>query len=231
MKIHRFIGNFDFSGDSVEITGDLAHQMHAVLRLRPAEPVILGNGEKREVLGEISQIEKGLVRVVIRERVQNLSEPKRRVRLYCSILKRENFELVVQKAAEVGVREIIPIIATRTIKLRLNMERLRKIIHEAAEQSGRGVVPVLHEMMQFEEAVVDAEKDELSILFDASGEPFKKMPQELKKINLFIGPEGGWTPEELKKAQEVGFHIASLGKLTLRAETAAIVGSYLLVSA
>ena len=228
MKIHRFIGNFDFSGDSLEINGDLAHQMHSVLRLRVGELIHLGNGNMQEIVGKIDQIGKASVKVLIQERMQNTKEPERDVRLYCSLLKRENFELVVQKVTEIGVREITPIIVARTIKLSVNHKRLKKIIHEAAEQSGRGIVPVLHETMHFDEAIEAAKKDETNILFDVSGKIFENPTRDIKKINMFIGPEGGWTPQEIEIARDSGFEIASLGKLTLRGETAAIVGAYLL---
>ena len=121
-------------------------------------------------------------------------------------------------------------------------ERLEKIIKEAAEQSGRGVIPVLNETLDFKkalekESVKSANKNDLNIIFDSTGKPLFKLStcevnnlKKLARIGIFVGPEGGWTEKELALAKSKNFKIISLGKLTLRAETAAIIASYLAVN-
>ena len=158
--------------------------------------------------------------------MKNGNEPARAVTLYCSLLKREHFAWVAQKAVEVGVAEIVPIISARTIKLAFKKERVQKIMHEAAEQSGRGVVPILHAPMRFAEALGHAiGKNNSSVLFDISGKPLRAITIiGGNRIGIFIGPEGGWDSTELEAAHTKNFQITSLGKLTLRAETAAIIG-------
>jgi 16S rRNA (uracil1498-N3)-methyltransferase len=146
--------------------------------------------------------------------------------LYCSIIKRENFELMAQKATEVGVKEIVPLLSSRTIKLNIKSERVEKIIKEASEQSGRGKVPELHPPMTFKDALEHAKSNDLNLFFDPSGKIFSPLTQE-KKIGVFIGPEGGWDEDEIGLARAQNFQIVSLGKLVLRAETAAIVASFL----
>src|SRR6185503_3112201 len=94
---------------------------------------------------------------------------KREVTLYCSILKKENFELVCQKATEVGAYAICSIIAERTVKTGLNRPRLEKIIKEAAEQSGRSSLPILLEPMSFPEALSSSKANDLNVLFDKEG--------------------------------------------------------------
>ena len=148
--------------------------------------------------------------------------------LYCAILKRENFELVVQKATEIGVREIVPLITQRTVKLDIKEERLRKIITEAAEQSGRGRVPMLRQAMSFADALADAQRNDANFFFDISDVIVEEGAiGDAMRRGLFVGPEGGWSYEEVLAARAAGCHIISLGALTFRAETAAIIASYL----
>ena len=84
--------------------------------------------------------------------------------LYCAVLKRENFEWVVQKCTELGIRAIIPIVTTRTVKTGLKMDRLRIIAKEAAEQSGRGIIPVINNPLEFDRALEEA-KHQQNIFF------------------------------------------------------------------
>ncbi|HEY4715062.1 MAG TPA: RsmE family RNA methyltransferase [Candidatus Paceibacterota bacterium] len=243
MRLHRFIGDFDLRQNMIEINDrELIKQITKVLRLKQGEQFILSDGRLNEAVAEITKIDKNQIKAKIIKKYKNENEPEKKVILYCAILKRENFELVVQKATEAGISEIAPIITERTVKTGLNLERLQKIIKEAAEQSGRGIIPVLHEPVRFAEAVKGG-----GILFDKSGALFfekfcagrrdeqSNSPageyayfSENKAPRLFIGPEGGWSDNELNLAKEHKFEIASLGKLTLRAETAATIASYLM---
>jgi len=246
-KIHRFIDNFDLSKNEIEINSETAHQIIKVLKLENGEKIELGDGKGTVALGKIKEIGKRNVIVEI-EKIKKEEENKK-VILFCAILKKENFELVVQKTTETGVSKIVPIISARTIKTGLNLERLKKIAKEAAEQSGRATVPEISEPISFEESLKLATVSDLNILFDASGELlFEKYCAGWRQahskfsaenyvhfsnnnsplVNIFIGPEGGWTEEETKKAKDnSSFKIASLGKNILRGETAAIVATYL----
>jgi len=229
MKIHRFIGDFDLTQSSVLIRDPgVAKQMRSVLKLHTGEKIILSNGRGEEALCELGGYGRDSVSVTVLEQRKNEAEPTSQIILYCSILKRENFEWVVQKATEVGVKEIIPIMSRRTVKLNLNTDRLERITKEASEQSGRGVVPTIHQPVPFEEALEHAQTNSINILLDSSGKLVKKKDSR-GSTGLFIGPEGGWDEAELALAQERGASVMSLGTLTLRAETAAIIASYLFV--
>jgi 16S rRNA (uracil1498-N3)-methyltransferase len=149
------------------------------------------------------------------------TEPARSVTLCCSILKRENFELVVQKATELGVSRIIPIIAERTVKTGLKMERLKAIAKEATEQSGRGVVPDISEPMSLTDALA-LPGHKLFFHTGTQAHPALSSDPAL----LFIGPEGGWSDRDVAAAVSAGCQVCSLGKRTLRGETAAIVACY-----
>lgn len=232
MRLNRFFGDFDFNQRILEIVDrDLFHQAKNVLRLKAGEEIILANIDGQEATARIVDYGKDLVSVDIQEVRANQNEPACQVTLYCSILKRENFELVVQKAVEVGVSEIQPIICERTVKTGLRSDRLRKIIKEASEQSGRGIVPILREAIDFKDAIAGAPENSSNILLDSSGD--KLLTPEIdslsrqKSTGIFIGPEGGWSSFEIDLARQRGFAVLSLGRLTLRAETAAIVAAYL----
>lgn len=186
------------------------------------------DGKGNEALVEVGDINKKRVSVLVVERYQNQNEPERKVILYCSLLKRENFDLVVQKATEIGVAEIQPLILKRTIKSNMKRERLERIIKEASEQSGRGVLPVLHDPISLKESIEQAKSNEVNLFFHLSAEKFSSdLIQNTSSVGLFIGPEGGWESSEVELAKESGLQIVSIGKLTLRGETAAIVASFL----
>ncbi len=242
MKIHRFIGDFNLADARIKIIdSESIHQIKNVLRLKVGDRIILGDGKAKEVLAQILNFQKNLIEAEPIECRLNTNEPKKETILYCSILKKENFETVVQKATEAGVREIVPLVVARTVKLNINEERLLKIIKEAAEQSGRGVLPILNKTLAFEEALEHSKQNCLNLFFDKSGQslteshhyellPLDKKFDLCRHIGIFIGPEGGWHEDELKIAREKNFMIVSLGKTTLRAETAAIVGSYIVAN-
>ncbi len=210
---------------------DLINQLRNVLRFSIGDKILLGDGKINEALVEIKKIDKDFIAAEILELRLNKSEPQKQVALYCAILKRENFELICQKTVETGVYEITPIICERTVKFGLKSGRLEKIIKEAAEQSGRGFLSILKQTISLEKAMEQAKENDINLFFDSSGADFvREATKDKKKIGVFIGPEGGWDEEEIKLAQENNFKIVSLGKLTLRAETAAIIASYIVTN-
>lgn len=234
MRLHRFLGNFDFSKKNLKIAdGDLINQIKNVFRLKSGDEIILTDGKEDDALCKILSLKKDLLEVEVAGVRKIEKEPPTNAVLYCSILKKENFELVAQKATEIGVKEIVPIITKHTIKLGLRGDRLEKIIKEAVEQSGRGVMPELKKPMPFQEAVKDAQNNDVNLFCDESGLPLGNTATGKKRIGIFIGPEGGWDESELEfianLPEESNFKIINLGLLTLRSETAAIIASYLAV--
>lgn len=225
MKLHRFFGDFDLQKNKIEIFDEeICNQIKNVLRLGIGDKLILCDGKKRESVVQISAFGKGSVLFENGKTENNQNEPAKNIILYCSILKHDHFELVCQKATEVGASKIVPIICKHTVKKDIRTERVRKIIKEAAEQSGRGKIPVLGEVIEFSKALENAGENEINIIFDASGKKFE--PISTKNIGIFIGPEGGWDKTEIVLAKDKGFSIFNLGKLILRAETAAILGVF-----
>lgn len=226
MRLHRFIGDFDLDAKTLTITdAGLVSQWRTVLRLKPADTLILCDGRGREAEAVIVRLEAKVAEVAIENRDTPKREPQKAATLYCALLKRENFELVVQKATEIGIARIVPLLTERTIKTGFNVDRLQKIIKEAAEQSGRTTLPELSELASFKDAVKEVQGEDC-ILFDLGENPVH-MP--IQAHAAFIGPEGGFSESEVGLARERGFAISSLGDLTMRGETAAIVVSYLMI--
>ena len=241
MKIHRFIDqNFNLDQPRLVVTNpEIINQWKNVLRLTVGEKLILGDGGGYEATATLLKLTPDEAEVEIGEKVLNKNEPAlnhsvgqaKQVTLYGAILKKENFELVVQKAVEVGVAKIVPITTDRTVKQNLNFERLAKIAKEAAEQSGRGVIPAIEPIAEFKAATAMAVAAGATFLFDLSGPVLSKTYALKPSIcSIFIGPEGGFTESEVALAKQAGATIASLGPLTLRGETAAIIASYLAVN-
>ncbi|RJQ29285.1 16S rRNA (uracil(1498)-N(3))-methyltransferase [Candidatus Parcubacteria bacterium] len=228
-KIHRFIGDFDISQDSIVITDkELVNQICVVLKLAVNERICISDGKGNEADARIREFKKNEIIIDILTRFCNIKEPKNDVSLFLAILKNENFDLVVQKASEIGIKKIIPMITERTIKQNINRERTQKIVKEAAELSGRAYVPEIHQIMKFDDAIQYAKEiSESTYFFDSTGKNINTEKIIGERISLFIGPEGGWGDEERILASDMGFPFISLGDLTFRGETAAIIASYL----
>jgi 16S rRNA (uracil1498-N3)-methyltransferase len=205
---------------------ELTHQIRKVLRLHEEEECVLFNGAGQEARVKIISFDEGGVLVTVVQVAQR-DEDANRVVLYCAVLKRENFETVVQKATELGVSEIIPIITHRTIKTGLKRARLEKIATEASEQCGRVRVPTINEPILFTDALQKAQDYELTVILHTHDKNEDKIENRLyKSVALFVGPEGGFTDEEIMEAKKYNYTIHTFFGTVLRAETAAMVGVF-----
>lgn len=228
MKIHRFIGNFDFSAPILKISDtDLIHQLIDVLRFKINSQFILVSSNQ-EARVRLQKILPNQLLVEVEDMTAAVSESAISVTLYCALLKRDNFELVAQKATEVGISTLVPLLTEHTVKQGLRPERLQAIMKEAAEQSGRVTIPVLKPITTFTQAMADAQSLDQIWFCASSGKDSKAdASKAAASIGVFIGPEGGWSKPELELVASLPIEPVSLGSLTLRAETAAIVASYL----
>ena len=135
----------------------------------------------------------------------------------------------MEKATELGVAQICPVIADRSEVKKFNLPRAKEIVREAAEQSGRGNLPALYEPMELQNVFKEYTFYK-NLAFDPSGEAFQKKEWGAEeKLGCFIGPEGGWSARELTVFRERGIPVCSLGSPTLRAETAAVAVTALLL--
>lgn len=233
--MHRFFGEFNFNADTIKISEDhaVAHQLRDVLKMKKGDQVALFNEKGEEAFCRIDIISKKELLLRIDRIEQKNSETERHTHLFCAVLKKDNFELVVQKATEVGVTDIHPIITDRTIKQGLRFDRLERIAIEATEQSGRMRVPTVHEIEALDDAVNIAEQmSGLHICLDMSAETIQSvLSKKSETVCVFIGPEGGWSDAERKLFQEKeGWKMVSLGDGVYRAETAAIIAGYLVAN-
>ncbi len=228
MRLNRFFGDFNFDNEIIKSSDkDLINQLKNVLRLKVGDEIILCDGKMNEAECFIESLDKNEAVFKILKTEKNNKDLKQEVILYCSILKRENFELVIQKAVELGVVRIVPVIASRTVKFGLKRDRLEKIIKEAAEQSGRGILPILSDSLDFKSALDDSSGNDLNIFFEIGEKTLRESKidfSKYKKIGIFVGPEGGWENEEIKLAKKEKLKILSFSPFVLRAETAAIAG-------
>lgn len=227
-KTHRFIGPYPLATGTLRLDDDeLAHQMRSVLKLEVGEHVVIGDGTGNEAECRILRYDRGAVTVEGLSIGRNASELPGHTTLYCAVLKADHFELVVQKVTEIGISEIVPIITEHTVKTGVRTERLQKIVREAAELAGRGLVPVVREAIPMERVMTDASQNDVNLFFDPSGASFSGVAKSVRRAGIWIGPEGGWHEREVELSQTVGMKPISLGNLVLRAETAAIVAAYL----
>lgn len=225
MRLNRFFYDFDETKNKILIQDkEIIHQIKKVLRLKIGKEIILFNKKNKEALVKILNFENGMILAEVLNILEINREPQKEINLYISILKKENFELVCQKTTEIGVSNIYPLITDYTVKLNLNYERLNRIIKEAAEQSGRNKIPSIFPIQKFKDLILKINKNDLNLFFDPEGECFKNILNSIsnsKKINIFIGPEGGWSIDELNLARQSNFKILSFSDLIFRAETAA----------
>jgi 16S rRNA (uracil1498-N3)-methyltransferase len=237
MRLHRFYKNELIHNPQVGITtsfGD-SEQMRKVFRLKTGDKVIVFDGSGFDFVCEIlsysSETGQDPVSLRIIEIVKNNITSQRETILCAAIVKKDTFEWIAQKATEIGVSRIVPVIAERSEKKNLNMERLHKIVIEAAEQSGRATIPVVEEpallsdvITQFSDASSSAPSaDIVSVVWDMNAKKFSPSDiQAAKKVITYIGPEGGWSPTELDLFATKNLLIISMGQQVLRAETAVV---------
>ena len=213
---------------AVVVTGDEFHHSVRVVRLRAGEEVELFDRQGNAARGIVQALEKDRAVITAGEPLPSRESPLA-VHLAMSIIQLEKFELVLQKATELGVRSVIPLVTER-IELRRErysgkIERWKKIVFEAVKQSGRSRIPDIEEPATFEEVAARAGA---KIVFDADAEPAAVgRPAE---VTLFVGPEGGWSDAELRIARERECFFQRLGPRRLRAETAAIVALSVIAS-
>jgi 16S rRNA (uracil1498-N3)-methyltransferase len=218
-----------FTGQTAVIDGEAAHHLGRVLRARQGQLYELSDGEK-VWLGRIAAVSRDRVEFAVVEEIPS-HPPVVDVTLLLSVVKFDAFEWALEKATEVGVSTIVPLAAARSEKALLaaaakRADRWKKILVEASQQSRRVRVPVLAALARPEQSF-DAHRVGACVMLSERGDapPLHEVlaGQAEARAVVAIGPEGGWTGEELDFAMRSGFREASLGKLILRTETAVVV--------
>lgn len=234
MRLHRFYVT-ESIGSKKEIaihSDELANQLSRVFRLKTGDRVVLFDGSGADfecTITDFGKSDQKAVTFSVEKKSESRSMPTRDICLYAAIVKKDTFEWIVEKATELGVTKIIPVMAERSEKKNLNEERLKKIAIEASEQSGRGTVPTIASIGDLSESLQSVADSHIAALaFHLDGESFSAHAST-GPTALFIGPEGGWSPEEVKMFHKHKVPVVSLGTQVLRAETAVVAALSLTV--
>ena len=216
-----------FDRDTMVLSGENA-QHAKVLRLKEGEIVLVCDGQGQECVCRVSQTAPEIV-LSVEDRRSSVSEPVVDVSVYVAFPKADKLEHVIQKATELGARELFAFPSSRCVSrpdeksLKKKLERWQKIALSAAQQSGRGRIPQVLVLNSFSAALSRAAQSDRALLFYENEDAYTlKMALEgsYRTVSLMVGPEGGLEETEVSQAQEAGLKICSLGKRILRCETA-----------
>jgi len=249
--MHRFfIPPSWIQRDTVTLSGKVVHQIRDVLRLGADDSIVVLDDSGWEYQVRLTAVGRERVSGQIERKVLGRTEPRAKITLYQSLLKGPRFEWVLQKGTELGVVEFVPLVSDRCVissvddVSKTKLERWRRIILEAAEQSRRARLPRLRAPLLFAQACETARRSDLammpwegerimslrSMLADSYSIPSRVQGKDLVirkpfSIHIFIGPEGGFSNREVDQARRYGISPVSLGPRILRAETAAVVAA------
>ncbi len=220
--------------NEIIIQGDDVKHISKVLRLTEGDEIEICDGEAWEYIGRIQRIDKSEVTAAIIGREPLKTEAKLHVILYQGLPKGTKMELILQKTTEMGIAEIVPVITDRAVvqlkdqkDKEKKAERWYKITEEAAKQSKRGIIPEVHVPISFNDALKQSASNDMNILaYEKESQKGLKAllthskDKSMRKIGLWIGPEGGFTEEEISLALQNNVNTVTLGPRILRTETA-----------
>lgn len=224
-----FFAQSEILTDTYIVDGEDAKHISKSLRMKVGEEITVVTPSQTQadcVIENISS-EQVYLKVLCKKPCEN--EPTTAITLYQALPKGDKMEYIIQKSVELGITKIVPVISVRCIsrpdEKSLNKKQIRwqKIAKEAAQQSRRGIIPTVEKAITFKQAVAQLENEntENIIFYECGGKSVKELLADTpKNINIFIGSEGGFEPQEVEMIENKGGHSATLGKRILRAETA-----------
>lgn len=229
-----FINKEAISNDKAYVEGEDKNHIIKVLRLKAGDEVELCDGEGYDYKAVISGFDNSKVYLDIVDTFPSYTEPDISITLYQGIPKSSKMDLIIQKCVEIGVFSIVPVVTRRTVVKFSNEKdilnktaRWNRISNEAAKQSRRGIVPNVHEPMDFYDAI-DKDNSTLKIMLweEEREESLRSFLQSVKghhrSISVMIGPEGGIDLEEAKYAMDKDWKSVTIGPRILRTETAGL---------
>lgn len=230
--MNRFFVSYEkIINNSVTIDGEDAAHILKVLRLKEGDLIEVCDGMGTDYIGRLIKTARGEVEVLLEDPKPSIGEPQIKVTLYQGIPKSNKMDLVIQKCVELGVYSIVPVVTARTVvnlsspgKEEKKVARWQKIAEEAAKQSGRGIIPIVHGPVLYDE-VIEQASDPIKLIpwEEARGTGLREALQSIDRpqdISILIGPEGGFEQDEVMKAKERGWKVVTLGLRILRTETA-----------
>ncbi|MFI3172572.1 MAG: 16S rRNA (uracil(1498)-N(3))-methyltransferase [Eubacteriales bacterium] len=238
---HFFVTPEQVSATHITISGTDVNHIKNVLRMKLGEKIEINDGNNCKYIGEIEKIEEEEILVLIQEHLESDTELSSSIYLFQGLPKADKMELIVQKAVELGVTEIIPVTTKRTIvkldekKKAKKVERWNGIAASAAKQSARGIIPTVTSLMSFKEAIAYASTIQHRLIPYELAEGMQETKQRIQQIQpgesigIFIGPEGGFEKEEIELAMQEGIYSITLGRRILRTETAGLTALSILM--
>lgn len=229
----RFFIDEKPQGEQIIITGEDAHHIIKVLRMKIGEQLVICDCKGNDYNCQIESLQKDSVCCKIIEITNSIGEAKADVTLYMALPKGDKMDFIIQKAVELGAKKIVPYIAKRSVSrpdeksMRKKCDRWRKIAKEAAMQSGRGIIPEVCDVLTHEQAIKQASEYQFAIFLyeneQDTGIKSVLSGKQISSVALMVGPEGGFDDSEVKAAINANMQSVSLGKRILRCETAPLV--------
>ena len=221
--------------DIITITGSDVNHIKNVLRMKIGESILICDCNGKDYHCTIQSMDGQTVEAKVHSVTETKTELATKIYLFQGLPKKDKMELIVQKAVELGVTEVIPVMMKRTIvkledkkKEAKKIERWQSIATSAAKQSNRGVIPTVSEVVSYKQALERAKEMDLVLLPYENEEGMKAAREAIQSakgkqsVAIFIGPEGGYEESEIEQAREMGMIPVTLGNRILRTETAGL---------
>ncbi|WP_152050547.1 RsmE family RNA methyltransferase [Tautonia marina] len=219
-----------FDDDRVEVTGPEAHHLTRVRRVAPGEGVELFNGLGDVVRGRVDRSDRHRVEILIQCRIAPRPEPSAQIALATAVPKGDRFDWLIEKATELGVHRVIPLRTQRSVvdPRTTKLDRLRRLVIEACKQSGRDRLLHIEPMLSWPDLLATYTEG-VRLIAHPGGEAIGRCGT-IATVILAIGPEGGFSDEEVEQGQELGWKTINLGPNILRIETAGLAASAALLA-
>lgn len=216
-------------GERITLGEEQSRHIAKSLRMRVGDMLTVCDGAGSDYGCMLEEITKDAVTLKVCYKQASDTEPTVKVSLYQGVPKSDKMEDIIQKCTELGIYEITPVLTKRSVsrpdekQAKKKQARYNKIALEAAQQSGRGIVPHVNDMVSFKNAVASCDADLKIIFYEGGGKGLKELiTPEVKTIAMFIGPEGGFEKDEVDAVLASGGINATLGKRILRTQTAPV---------
>ncbi len=229
-----FVGSDNINNNIALIDGSDVNYLKNVLRLKPGDEMIVLDSKNREYSSKIISLSNnGMIKAELIAEKHSTSESKVKITIAQGIPKNPKMEIVIQKSTELGAEKIIPVMTERSVvkisaeKESGRIDRWRKIAKEAAEQSGRTMIPLIEGIRNFDDLLAQKDDFDGRILLwemekDVTLKNFLQKNKKIKNLLVLIGPEGGFSRKEAELAKKNGFATVSIGNRILRTETASL---------
>lgn len=215
--------------NDILLDGEEARHIAKSLRMRVGDMLTVTDGNGVDYGCQIDEITKDTVHLVVCYQQASETEPTCKVTIYQGVPKSQKMEDIIQKCVELGVYKIVPTLTKRCVSrpdeksATKKNQRYQKIALEAAQQSGRGIIPEIASQQTLKQAIQNDDSEIKIVFYEGGGEPLKSIINEnVKSVSIYIGPEGGFDKDEVDLIVNAGGSQATLGKRILRTQTAPV---------